>query len=70
MENDELLIEETEESEVLEESEETEESEEIEETEESEVIDYSSILQEMNERLENIEAKTLLLNKPREKRKQ
>lgn len=42
-------IEESEETEVIEETVETEE------TEETEVIDYSSILQEMNTRLENIE---------------
>ena len=43
----------------IEESEETEITEETEETEETEVIDYSSILQEMNTRLENIERNTI-----------
>ena len=55
MENDELLIEESEDFEQIEESE---------EVEESEVIDYSSILQEMNERLANIEAKTIDYSEP------
>ena len=64
MENDLLLNEEIEETEETEEIEETQETEETEETQETEVIDYSSILQEMNERLENIEAKTIDYSEP------
>ena len=58
--------EEMEETEQSEEMEETEESEEMQETEESEVsnqsIDYTSILEEMNIRLENIESVQLNQN--------
>ncbi len=61
MENEELLIEE---SEDLEETEDLEQNEETEDLEETEVIDYSSILQEMNERLANIEAKTIDYSEP------
>lgn len=60
MENEDLLFDELEEFEESQEQEETFE----EETQEEIVIDYSSILQEMNERLENIEAKTIDYSEP------
>lgn len=68
MESDELLIEELEETEDLEtqdlETQDQETQDQEIEDQENEVLDYTSILQEMNERLENIEAKTIDYSEP------